>query len=315
MANSLFPKFKALQDHLAQRLIDLDTLTERCLIGLLTGKHVLIEGMPGLAKTRSVKELARAVSASFERVQCTPDLLPSDITGSLVFRQADSQFEFSKGPIFSNLLLVDEINRSPPKVQSALLEAMEEQQVTVARDTHALPDPFLVIATQNPIELEGTFPLPEAQLDRFLLKYTVPMPSAATELRILELAERESLELPPTTPVLSVDDVVAGRKAVAGVHVSAALKDYIIRLVAATRAEAHAGVIEHPISPRGSLALAAAARARAFLSNRDHALPEDVENLARDALTHRLGLTWRAVAEGKTAASVLGEIIEATEVI
>jgi len=315
MANTLFSKFQTLRAQLGERLIDLDQLTERCLIGLLTGKHVLIEGMPGLAKTRSVKELADAVSASFERVQCTPDLLPSDITGSLVFRQSDSSFDFVQGPIFSNLLLVDEINRSPPKVQSALLEAMEEQQVTVARETHRLPDPFLVIATQNPIELEGTFPLPEAQLDRFLLKCTVPMPSPTTELRILELAERESVEVPATEPVLTVEDVKLARSEAAGVHVSAALKDYIIRIVSATRDAGFAGVIEHPISPRGSIALAAAARARAYLHNRDHALPEDVDDLAVDVLTHRLGLTWRAVADGTSQAGVLSEILDATEVI
>jgi len=232
-----------------------------------------------------------------------------------VFRQSDSSFDFVQGPIFSNLLLVDEINRSPPKVQSALLEAMEEQQVTVARETHRLPDPFLVIATQNPIELEGTFPLPEAQLDRFLLKCTVPMPSPTTELRILELAERESVEVPATEPVLTVEDVKLARSEAAGVHVSAALKDYIIRIVSATRDAGFAGVIEHPISPRGSIALAAAARARAYLHNRDHALPEDVDDLAVDVLTHRLGLTWRAVADGTSQAGVLSEILDATEVI
>lgn len=315
MTTSKHQTLMALREHLSSRLIDLDDLIERCLIGLLTGKHILIEGMPGLAKTRSVKELAIAINAVFERVQCTPDLLPADITGSLVFRQNDGAFDFVKGPLFSNLLLVDEINRSPPKVQSALLEAMEERQVTVARDTYALPDPFLVIATQNPIELEGTFPLPEAQLDRFLLKYSVPMPSADTEMRILDMAEQEDIAQPEPKVILGINDIQEARKEISRVHVSAALKDYIIRIVAATRDEVFAGVIENPISPRGSIALASASRARAFLAGRDHALPEDVDALAMDALTHRLGLTWQAVADGRTQESVLSEILDATDAL
>lgn len=315
MSHSVSNKFSMLQDQLAERLVDLSELTDRLLIGLLTGKHILIEGTPGLAKTRSVKELADAISATFERVQCTPDLLPSDITGSLVFRQDEGKFDFVEGPIFSNLLLVDEINRSPPKVQSALLEAMEEHQVTVARETYKLPDPFLVIATQNPIEYEGTFPLPEAQLDRFLLKYSVQMPSIETEMKILEIAEKEVLEKTKAVQVLTIEDIKAARKDMSKVHVSTALKDFIIRIVGKTRSDELSDVVEHAISPRGSIALAEAARARAYLAGRDHALPEDVNVLALDTLAHRLGLTWRAIADGKTPKSVLTEIMETTEVI
>ena len=315
MQQPIAEKFSLLRDQLAERLVDLSELTERLMIGLLTGKHILIEGSPGLAKTRSVKELAQSISASFERVQCTPDLLPSDITGSLVFNQSDGSFDFVEGPIFSNLLLVDEINRSPPKVQSALLEAMEEHQVTVARKSYKLPSPFLVIATQNPIEYEGTFPLPEAQLDRFLMKYSVPMPGSAAEMKILEQAEREVLGAQKIKPVLTIKDIGLARKEMANIHVSAALKDFIIRLVAKTRSEDLADTIEHAISPRGSIALAEAARARAYLAGRDHALPEDVEALALDTLAHRLGLTWRAIADGQTAQSVLTGIMETTEVI
>lgn len=306
-------RFETLQSALGRHLIDLGGLTERLLLGLLTGRHVLVEGAPGLAKTRSVKELAQATGARFERVQCTPDLLPSDITGSLVFRAEGGSFEFVEGPIFANLVLVDEINRSPPKVQSALLEAMEERQVTVGRRTYPLPEPFLLVATQNPIEYEGTFPLPEAQLDRFLLKYVVPMPDRLAEMRILDLVEAEALSPPWLPPVLGSADVMAARDEVARVHVSAALKDYVIRLVGQTREGEAADLIEHPVSPRGSIALVAAARARAYLHGRDHTLPDDVDALAVDVLAHRLGLTWRALAEEHDARSVVSGILKRTD--
>ncbi|TCP40419.1 AAA family ATPase [Rhodovulum marinum] len=297
------------KDYLEQGLIGHGVLVERLLIGLLAGGHVLVEGAPGLAKTRAVRWLARAVDGSFARIQCTPDLLPSDVTGTPVFRPDRGGFEFVRGPVFHNLVLVDEINRAPPKVQSALLEAMAEAQVTSGGETRALPDPFMVVATQNPIEHEGTFPLPEAQLDRFLLHVDLALPDAQTERRILDLVESEQ-DAPPAAPrALSLDALHAARRAAMAVHLADPLRDYIVRLVMATRAEAMQSEIEHAVSPRGSLALAAAAKARAFLHGRDHALPEDVAEVATDALSHRLSLTWRARAEGRSPRDVIADLL------
>ncbi len=299
--------------HLSAGLIGHERLIERLLIGLLTGGHVLIEGAPGLAKTRAVKRLAAAIAGSFARVQCTPDLLPSDITGTPVFRPQTGEFEFVPGPIFHNLVLVDEINRAPPKVQSALLEAMGEHQVTAGSTTHGLPDPFLMVATQNPIEHEGTFPLPEAQLDRFLLHVVLTLPDAVTERRILDLVEAEQSAPEPVPPEVAPGDMAAARKAAMAVHLAPALRDYIVRLVTATRSPEHAGEIDHAVSPRGSLALAAAAKARAYLHGRDYAVPEDVAELAADALSHRIVLSWRAISEGRTARALIADLLAATE--
>ena len=289
------------------------------MIALLAGGHLLVEGAPGLAKTRAVKRLADGLEASFSRIQCTPDLMPADLTGTPVWRPDRGVFEFVAGPVFHSLLLVDEINRAPPKVQSALLEAMAEQQVTSGGTTHPLPDPFMVVATQNPIEHEGTFPLPEAQLDRFLFHVAVGFPDAVAERGILDLVEREQqLEMTSASaaPIrrLTVAEIRAARAEVAAVHLAPALKDYIVRLVMATR-DGSAGddvraAIEHPVSPRGSLALAASAKARAYLSGRAYAVPEDVAMLAGDALAHRLGLTWRATAEGETPRGVVARLVE-----
>ncbi|MDU9005772.1 AAA family ATPase [Sedimentitalea todarodis] len=302
-----------LQTHLASGLIGHDVLIERLLIGVLAGGHLLIEGAPGLAKTRAVKWLADAIEGGFARIQCTPDLLPSDLTGTPVFRPQTGAFEFVPGPVFHNLVLVDEINRAPPKVQSALLEAMAEAQVTSGNETHTLPDPFLVVATQNPIEHDGTFPLPEAQLDRFLLHVVLQLPDAATERRILDLVEAEGRG-PITKPVrLHVDDIQAAKRATMAVHLSSPLRDYIVRLVTATRQAPFANDIDHAVSPRGSLALAAAAKARAYLAGRDHALPEDVQEIAADALSHRLVMTWRAVSEGRTARDLIADVVKAVE--
>lgn len=302
-----------LRDHLAAGLIGHDVLIERLLIGLLTGGHLLIEGAPGLAKTRAVKWLADAVDGGFARIQCTPDLLPADLTGTPVFRPGTGDFEFVPGPVFHNLVLVDEINRAPPKVQSALLEAMAENQVTSGNETHALPDPFLVVATQNPIEHEGTFPLPEAQLDRFLMHVVLGLPDAATERRILDLVEAEG-QGPVTRPVrLALTDVRAARHSAMAVHLSSPLRDYIVRLVTATRSDPFARDIDHPVSPRGSLALAAAAKARAWLEGRDHALPEDVQAVAPDALAHRVVMTWRATADGRTARALIADVLDTVE--
>ncbi|WP_146589487.1 AAA family ATPase [Puniceibacterium confluentis] len=305
---------RALARRLQAGLVGHDALVERLLIALLTGGHLLIEGAPGLAKTRSVRRLADSMEARFARIQCTPDLMPSDITGTQVFRAGTGDMTFLPGPVFHELLLVDEINRAPPKVQSALLEAMGEGQVTVGGTTRALPDPFMVIATQNPLESEGTFPLPEAQLDRFLMHVILTLPDATQELAILDLVEGE-LTQPPSPPgdCLTAAALADMKAEVAQVHLSLALRQYIVALVMATRQEAE-GLnvtprIRHAVSPRGSLSLAACVRARAFLRGRAYALPEDVAALAPDVLCHRLVPTWRALAAGDTARSIFAEIL------
>ena len=306
-------RFAALQAFLQARLIGCEVLVERLLVALLTGGHVLIEGAPGLAKTRAVKLLAEGLDASFARVQCTPDLMPADITGTPVWRPDRGVFEFVAGPVFHSLLLVDEINRAPPKVQSALLEAMAERQVTAGGLTHLLPDPFMVVATQNPIEQEGTFPLPEAQLDRFLAHVVVSLPDAAAERRILDLVQGEANGADaPAAPRLASVDVTAARAQVRAVHLSAALRDFIVRLVTAPRSglvPELARLIAHPASPRGTLALASAAQARAWLHGRDHAVPADVQALGPDVLAHRTILTWKASAAGETPRGVIGNYL------
>ncbi|MCB8836359.1 AAA family ATPase [Aurantimonas sp. VKM B-3413] len=299
-------------------LIGRTRLVERLMIALLTGGHLLVEGPPGLAKTRAVKLLSSGLEASFSRIQCTPDLMPADLTGTQVFRPEAGRFEFVAGPLFHSLVLVDEINRAPPKVQSALLEAMAEAQVTAGGVTYPLPSPFMVVATQNSIEHEGTFPLPEAQLDRFLMHVLVELPDARSELEILDLVEREDAGESPARPdPISTGAILNARREVAAIHLAPALKDYIVRLVMATReAEAIPGVsgrIEHAVSPRGTLALAAAARARAFLAGRDYAVPEDVSELAPDILAHRVIPTWRASAEGVTGRALVQSLIEHVE--
>ncbi|MCO6382079.1 MoxR family ATPase [Oceanicola sp. 502str15] len=305
------PGLSGLSAHLADVLVGHERLIERLLTGILAGGHLLVEGAPGLAKTRAVKALAGALDGSFARVQCTPDLLPSDLTGTPVFRPQTGDFEFVPGPIFHNLVLVDEINRAPPKVQSALLEAMGEGQVTSGNATHALPDPFLVVATQNPIEHEGTFPLPEAQLDRFLLHVMLDLPDAETERRILDLVEAEGQG--EVEPMPAVEDIREARKAAMATHLSGPIRDYIVRLVTATRAAPFVGELAHPASPRGSLALAAASKARAWLKGRDHVLPEDVDALAEDALAHRLVLTWQAQSEGRSPRALVADLLAATD--
>jgi MoxR-like ATPase len=304
-----------LRAFLEASLVGGSTLVERLLIGLLADGHLLIEGAPGLAKTRAVKLLARGLNVGFARIQCTPDLMPADLTGTSIWRQDRGQFEFSAGPVFHSLVLVDEINRAPPKVQSALLEAMAERQVTAAGVTRTLPDPFMVIATQNPIEHEGTFRLPEAQLDRFMLHVELALPDAATERKILDLVEHETSHVAPSFDApLSTENIAAAREATRRVYLSPAVKDYIVRLVTAPRHSNFApeirGKIEFAASPRGTLALAMAAKARAFLKGRDHVLPQDVAELAIDVLSHRTTLTWRALADGVTARAVIGDYLE-----
>lgn len=302
----------ALAEQMRAGLIGHEVLVERLMTALVARGHVLIEGPPGLAKTRAVKRLADGLHGSFARIQCTPDLMPSDLTGTQVFRRQTETFDFVEGPVFHSLVLVDEINRAPPKVQSALLEAMAEAQVTAGGVTRALPDPFMVVATQNSIEHEGTFPLPEAQLDRFLLHVDLTLPDARAERAILDLVEAEDRDAPaPPALRLEPDAVAAARQAAAAVHLAPALKDFIVRLVVGTRETAGTpldGLVEHAVSPRGTLALAASSRARALLHGRDHALPEDVEALAADTLAHRLIPSWRATSEGIDARDIVARL-------
>ncbi|GAA4859921.1 MoxR family ATPase [Luteimonas vadosa] len=299
--------FLALRDDLATRIVGQSGLIERLLIALLADGHLLVEGAPGLAKTSAIRALSDRLEADFARVQFTPDLLPADLTGTEVWRPGDGRFEFLPGPIFHPVLLADEINRAPAKVQSALLEAMGERQVTVGRETYPLPELFLVMATQNPIEQEGTFPLPEAQLDRFLMYVRIGYPEADAEAQILRLERdraRRTLEHASEAPVkVSLDDVFAARRAVLDLHVAPQLERYLIELVLASRDAARydadlARRIAWGASPRGSIALERCARARAWLAGRDFVTPEDVRAIAPDVLRHRVLPSYEATAEG-----------------
>ena len=300
---------------LNQNLVESDALVEKLLICLLADGHVLVEGPPGLAKTRAAKLLASKLDLSFSRIQCTPDLMPADITGTSIWRPDSGVFEFIPGPIFHSLLLVDEINRAPPKVQSALLEAMAEGQATVAGETRMLPELFMTIATQNPIEHEGTFPLPEAQLDRFMLQVKVDLPDETVERRILDLVDQEIHEEPSKSiDTVSKHEILSAQLESRRVYLSSAIKDYIVRLVTAPRNKnAHADLshkIEHPASPRGTLALAAAAKARAYIKGRDFVLPDDISALAVDVLSHRTILSWRALSDGDSARAIIAAYLE-----
>ena len=298
-----------------------ETVVERLLIALLANGNVLMEGLPGTAKTRSIKTLSRLIESRFSRVQFTPDLLPSDVTGSEVYREQTATFEFQPGPLFGNLVLADEINRAPAKVQAALLEAMEERQVTVAGKTHKLPDLFLVLATQNPIEQEGTYPLPEAQMDRFLVYVRVPYPSSDHELSILRLVrfERTGGESPPPEPVTQ-DDIFAARREVGAVHVAESAERYMVDLVIATREPARYGDdlakwIHLGASPRATLALDAAARARSWLRGNDFVTPEDIQAVAPACLAHRIHLSYEAEADGKSREDVVDAILQRVAVV
>jgi MoxR-like ATPase len=292
------------------------TVVERLMIALLANGNVLMEGLPGTAKTRSIKTLSGLIDSQFRRVQFTPDLLPSDVTGSEIYREQNGSFDFQPGPIFGNLVLADEINRAPAKVQAALLEAMEERQVTVAGKTHPLPDLFLVLATQNPIEQEGTYPLPEAQMDRFLLYVNVPYPSAENEAQILRLVrgERTGGET-KSSPRISQDIIFAARREVNSIHVSPSAERYMVDLVIGTREpQRYGGNMERWIrlgaSPRGTLALDAAARAQAWLSGQDYVSPENIRAVAPACLAHRVHLTYEAEAAGKTRSEVIEELLK-----
>jgi MoxR-like ATPase len=316
---SLHARFQQLRDVLQQDILGQSALVERLLIALLADGHLLVEGAPGLAKTTAIRALAGHLEASFARLQFTPDLLPADLTGTEVWRPQEGRFEFQPGPVFHSLLLADEINRAPAKVQSALLEAMGERQVTVGRHTYPLSPLFLVMATQNPIEQEGTFPLPEAQLDRFLMYVRIGYPQADAEAGILRLAReraRGALQAAAAPPSLHItqDEVFAARRAVLDLHMAPALERYLIELVLASRSPerydaALARRIAWGASPRGSIALERCARARAWLEGRDYVTPEDVHAVAPDVLRHRVLPSFEATAEGWDGARLVEELL------
>jgi MoxR-like ATPase len=289
-------------------------MIERIMIGLLTGGHCLIEGVPGLAKTMTVKTLSQTINASFQRIQFTPDLLPADITGTIIYNMHTGQFTQKRGPLFANLVLADEVNRAPAKVQSALLEAMQERQVTIGDTTHQLPDPFLVLATQNPIEQEGTFPLPEAQLDRFMLLIKVTYPTAAEERGMLD--RMATLDVPVATECATIDQVKAARRVVSQIYIDDRVRDYIVHIVQATRKPREYGLgelaplIEYGGSPRATLSLAVAARAHAFINHRAYVTPDDIKAISLDVMRHRVSVTYEAEAEEVSSEDVIRRVFE-----
>ena len=293
-------------------------MTERLLIGLLSNGHILLEGVPGLAKTLAIKTLASIVDADFSRIQFTPDLLPADLVGTMIYSQKTEEFMVKKGPVFANFVLADEINRSPAKVQSALLEAMQEHQVTIGESTFALPDPFLVMATQNPIEQEGTYPLPEAQVDRFMLKVVIDYPKKEEEKVILR--QNINKEYPEVHKVTSTKDILNARKVCREVYLDEKIENYITDIVFASRypeefkLKKFAGMISYGGSPRASISLALAAKAYAFIKRRGYVIPEDVRAVAPDVMRHRIGLTYEAEAENITTEDIINEILNIVEV-
>ena len=310
-------KINTLKTHLEQQIIGQKVLIDRLLIALLADGHLLVEGAPGLAKTRAIKVLGDAIEGSFHRVQFTPDLLPADLTGTEIYRPQDGSFVFQQGPLFHNLVLADEINRAPAKVQSALLEAMAERQITVGKETFKLPGLFLVMATQNPIEQEGTYPLPEAQLDRFLLHVNIDYPDASDEQAILELVRLEAVNKTvhnSSTELVSEQEILSARDSLFSIHMSDALEKYLLEIILATRKSAAYGEdlsdwIDYGASPRATIALDRCARAQAFLQGRDFVIPEDIQGLAADVLRHRLLLKYTAEAEGITVDQVISELL------
>jgi MoxR-like ATPase len=303
---------------LHERIVGQDLMIDRLLIGLLTGGHVLLEGVPGLAKTLTVRSLAETMHASFERIQFTPDLLPADVVGTMIYNQRTGEFVARRGPIFANVILADEINRAPPKVQSALLEAMQEHQVTLGGETHMLPRPFLVLATQNPIEQEGTYPLPEAQVDRFMLKLRVGYPQKHEEKEIMRrMAGRE---LTPLQQVATPEQILAAREEVNGVYLDEKIEDYIVSIVHATREPADYGIgalaplIQYGASPRASIYLALGAKAHAFLQGRGYVLPDDVKAIGGDVLRHRIITSFEAEAEEVTSDDLVARVFAAVDV-
>jgi MoxR-like ATPase len=309
---------QAAVDEVKKVIVGQKTLVERMMVALLCRGHLLVEGVPGLAKTLAVKTLGQVLDLQFSRIQFTPDLLPADLIGTMIYQQKTGEFVARKGPVFTNLLLADEINRAPAKVQSALLEAMQERQVTLGDTSHRLPEPFLVFATQNPIEQEGTYPLPEAQVDRFLLKAKVDYPRKEEERQILD--RMISGETPAVQKVLKAEAVLRLEKRVRGIYMDDRLRDYMVALVTATRRPREVGLVDlAPLiafgaSPRATLAFSEASRAIAFLRGRGYVVPEDVKEIARDVLRHRILLTYEAEAENVTTDTVVERILERVEV-
>ena len=296
-------------------IIGQKNLIDNLLIGLLSNGHILLEGVPGLAKTLAINTLAQAVDAKFSRIQFTPDLLPADLTGTLIYSQNDGKFEVHKGPVFSNFVLADEINRSPAKVQSALLEAMQERQVTIGDETFKLPEPFLVMATQNPVEQEGTYPLPEAQVDRFMLKVIVDYPKKEEERQIVRM--NISGEFPKASKIIVPEDIIRARQVVKEVYMDEKIEKYIVDIVYATRTPEDYGLmklkdlISFGASPRASISLSMASKAYAFIKRRGYVIPEDVRVVCNEVLRHRIGLTYEAEAENVTTEEIIAEVINA----
>ncbi len=309
--------FVRLRDYLSSQIIGQAVLVERLLIALLADGHLLVEGPPGLAKTRAIKALAHAVEGDAQRVQFTPDMLPADLTGSEIYRPEEGTFRFQRGPLFHNLILADEINRAPAKVQSALLEAMAERQISVGQSTYPLPRLYLVMATQNPIEQEGTYPLPEAQIDRFMLHVAIDYPDRATTLKIMNLTRNEAItqrELPPPARRLTQEEIFAARREVLGLTMADSIAEYIAALVDATRRpEPYSAQLREwlrwGVSPRAAIAMERGARAIAWLEGRDYVTPDDVQNIAPDALRHRLLLDYGAQARGINVQACIDELL------
>jgi MoxR-like ATPase len=308
----------AVRTEIRKVIVGQEELIERLLIGLLCNNHILIEGVPGLAKTLSVTTLARTIQASFQRIQFTPDLLPADLIGTLIYNPRSGDFTTRKGPIFTNIILADEINRAPAKVQSALLEAMQERQVTIGDTTHALDEPFMVLATQNPIEQEGTYPLPEAQVDRFMLKLKVTYPTKEEEKKILERMARSSTKI-DVQPVISPKDILRLRQLADEIYMDEKVEDYILNIVQATRTPEKYGLdigklIQYGASPRATIYLAMASRAHALMQGRGYVTPQDVKSIGMDVLRHRVIVTYEAEAEEKTPENVVAAIFDSIAV-
>lgn len=303
---------------MSARIVGQKHLVDSLLIALLCNGHVLLEGVPGLAKTLAIKTLSQLVDARYNRIQFTPDLLPADVTGTMIYSVKQEKFEIKKGPVFANFVLADEINRAPAKVQSALLEAMQERQVTIGESTFALPEPFLVMATQNPIEQEGTYPLPEAQTDRFLLKVVIGYPDREEEKKVIRMNIGEAL--PPVRPLLNTDDIRNAQEVVRKIYIDSKIEDYIVDIVFATREPEKYDLgemksyIEFGASPRASISLALAARAYAFLRGRGYVIPEDVRAVCFDVMRHRIGITYEAEANNITPDDIINQVLNAVKV-
>lgn len=303
-----------LRKELSKLIVGQEHMIDSLLIGLLCNGHVLLEGVPGLAKTLTIKSLAQAVAAKFSRIQFTPDLLPADVVGTMIYNQARHEFVVRKGPIFANFILADEINRAPAKVQSALLEAMQERQVTIGESTYFLDEPFLVLATQNPLEQEGTYPLPEAQVDRFMLKVIVGYPNKREEQRIIQ-QQVQGMEPPKINDITSINEILRARDLVKQVYMDEKIEQYIIDIVFATRFPEQynlaklKGLISYGASPRGSINLALAAKAHAFMQKRGFVIPDDVKAVCKDVMRHRIGLTYEAEAENITTEKMIEDIL------